>query len=113
MGALPKNKITRVERGKRRRGNSPSLIQDTNTTSIPLHKRGMVADFMKLMGISSSKDTAAKKAAAPKAEKSAKKTAKKAAPAKTKITAIENQKTAKSAKTAQTKAVSSNRTTNK
>lgn len=51
MGALPKNKITRVERGKRRRGNTPSLKKDPNTTSVPLHKKGIVAEFKKALGI--------------------------------------------------------------
>lgn len=51
MGALPKNKITRVERGKRRRGNTPSLTKDAKTTTIPLHKRGLVAQMMKAVGI--------------------------------------------------------------
>ena len=51
MGALPKNKITRVERGKRRSGNTPSLKKDPNTTSIPMHKQGFVAKFMKTLGI--------------------------------------------------------------
>lgn len=52
MGALPKNKITRVERGKRRRGNTPSLKKDPKTTTVPLHKKGIVAQFLKTLGIS-------------------------------------------------------------
>jgi hypothetical protein len=51
MGALPKNKITSVERGKRRRGNTPSLKKDANKASVPLHKRGLVASFLKLTGL--------------------------------------------------------------
>ncbi|MBP7740722.1 hypothetical protein KA089_00895 [Candidatus Woesebacteria bacterium] len=51
MGALPKNKITRAERGKRRRGNNPKLSKDTNTTSIPMHKQGFVAQFLKSVGL--------------------------------------------------------------
>ena len=50
MGALPKNKITSVERGKRRAGNTPSLKKDKNA-SIPLHKRGLVAQILKKAGI--------------------------------------------------------------
>jgi hypothetical protein len=50
MGALPKNKITRVERGKRRRGNRPDLKRDANT-AVPLHKQGFVADLLKFAGI--------------------------------------------------------------
>jgi hypothetical protein len=52
MGALPKNKITRVERGKRRKGNTPSLKKDPKVTSVPMHKKGIVAQFMKSLGIS-------------------------------------------------------------
>lgn len=50
MGALPKNKITRVERGKRRAGNTPTLIKDKNST-VPLHKRGLVQQIFKSLGI--------------------------------------------------------------
>ena len=56
MGALPKNKITRVERGKRRAGNTPNLKKDPNVAKVPLHKRSMVALFFKLMGVSGKKD---------------------------------------------------------
>lgn len=52
MGALPKNKITRVERGKRRRGNTPSLKKDPKITAIPAHKKGFVAQFLKSLGLS-------------------------------------------------------------
>jgi hypothetical protein len=55
MGALPKNKITRVERGKRRAGNTPSLTKNPKVSSIPLHKRGFVASFKKAIGLESSK----------------------------------------------------------
>ena len=47
MGAQPKNKITRVERGKRRAGNTPSLTRDTNTAVVPLHKKTL----MKKLGL--------------------------------------------------------------
>lgn len=53
MGALPKNKITRAERGKRRRGNTPKLRKDPQTNSVPSHKRGFVAQLMQFAGISS------------------------------------------------------------
>ena len=52
MGALPKNKITSVERGKRRRGNTPSLKKDPKVTKVPAHKQGLVAQFLKTLGIS-------------------------------------------------------------
>jgi ribosomal protein L32 len=51
MGAVPKNKITRAERGKRRQGNRPSLKKNLKQTSIPLHKRGLVAQIFKTLGI--------------------------------------------------------------
>ena len=51
MGALPKNKITRAERGKRRRGNTPSLTKDPKITTIPAHKKGFVAQFLKSLGM--------------------------------------------------------------
>ncbi len=52
MGALPKNKITSVERGKRRAGNRPNLKKDLHTT-IPAHKQGFVAELFKFIGLSS------------------------------------------------------------
>lgn len=51
MGALPKNKITRVERGKRRKGNTPNLRKDANTASVPRHKRGLMAAVFKAVGL--------------------------------------------------------------
>jgi len=51
MGALPKNKITSVERGKRRRGNKPTITKDPKITSIPQHKRGLVAQVKKAVGM--------------------------------------------------------------
>lgn len=50
MGAVPKNKITRAERGKRRHGNRPFLIKDSNS-AIPLHKQGFVAQMLKFVGM--------------------------------------------------------------
>ena len=52
MGAQPKNKITRAERGARRHGNKPKITKDTNIAKVPLHKQGFVASFMKKIGIS-------------------------------------------------------------
>jgi len=51
MGALPKNKITSTERGKRRRGNTPQLRKDVNKNQVQMHKRGFVAQFLKGLGI--------------------------------------------------------------
>lgn len=47
MGALPKNKITRAERGKRRRGNTPKLLKDVKTAKTPFYKRGLVASILR------------------------------------------------------------------
>lgn len=51
MGAHPKNKITRAERGKRRAGNTPSLKKDHKVVSVPLHKRGLVASILRKIGV--------------------------------------------------------------
>ena len=53
MGALPKNKITRSERGRRRAGNTPSLKADTKVVAIPLQKRGLAAAILSKLGFSS------------------------------------------------------------
>jgi hypothetical protein len=42
MTPLPKNKITRAERGKRRAGNTPKLSQDVRRSKIPKHKDRIV-----------------------------------------------------------------------
>ncbi|MDA1079778.1 MAG: hypothetical protein O2840_03795 [bacterium] len=63
MGALPKNKITRVERGKRRAGNKPKITKDANTASIPPHKRGIVASILRSVGLSQEKTPEASKKA--------------------------------------------------
>ncbi len=49
MGAVPKNKITRVERGKRRAGNTPSLKKDAKISKTPMHKQGLMAGFLKII----------------------------------------------------------------
>jgi len=50
MAAVPKNKITRAERGKRRRGNRPKVVRDLNS-STQFHKRGFVASVFKAIGL--------------------------------------------------------------
>lgn len=50
MGAHPKNKITRAERGKRRAGNTPSLKKDPKVVSVPLNKRGLVNSILRKIG---------------------------------------------------------------
>jgi hypothetical protein len=42
MTPLPKNKITRVERGKRRAGNTPKLRKDAGRARIPHYKDKLV-----------------------------------------------------------------------
>lgn len=63
MGALPKNKITRVEQGKRRRGNAPKLKRDINVTPVPLAKQGLVNQVFAALGISIKKTAAESKKA--------------------------------------------------
>lgn len=55
MGAVPKNKITRTERNKRRRGNKPSLKKDVKQSSVPMHKRGLVAQIFRTIGLDNSR----------------------------------------------------------
>lgn len=50
MAAQPKNKITSVERGKRRHGNTPKLVKDARSTKVPLHKRAYFDKVMKMIG---------------------------------------------------------------
>lgn len=52
MGALPKNKITSAERGKRRSGNKPSLKKDIKMTAVPKAKKGFVDNLLKFAGFS-------------------------------------------------------------
>lgn len=47
MGALPKNKVTRAERGKRRRGNTPSLRKHPKTGAKVLHKTTLVESILR------------------------------------------------------------------
>ena len=51
MGALPKNKITRAERGKRRAGNTPDLKKNIKHTRTPLHKKSFMAALYKAVGL--------------------------------------------------------------
>lgn len=52
MGAVPKNKITSIERGKRRSGNRPDLVKDLKFAKTPMHKQGLVAQMFRRMGLS-------------------------------------------------------------
>lgn len=51
MGALPKNKVTRVEQGKRRAGNKAVIKKDHKISAIPLHKQSFVANMLKNLGL--------------------------------------------------------------
>ena len=51
MPPLPKNKITRVEQGKRRAGNKPRIQKDIKRASTPAHKQGLAASILKKLGI--------------------------------------------------------------
>jgi len=62
MSGQPKNKITRVERGKRRAGNTPKLVKDTAVSKIPLHKRDFFSRMLAKLGAKSSTKTADKSA---------------------------------------------------
>lgn len=53
MGAVPKNKITSAERGKRRSGNRPSLKKNLAQAQVPLHKKGLVAQIFQTIGLES------------------------------------------------------------
>jgi hypothetical protein len=57
MGALPKNKITRAERGKRRKGNTPNITKDPKVTAVPLAKRGLLASILTAAGLGSAKES--------------------------------------------------------
>jgi len=51
MAAQPKNKITRAERGKRRRGNTPTITKDAKISLVPRHKQALVKTVMKVLGV--------------------------------------------------------------
>ncbi len=69
MSAHPKNKITSVERGKRRHGNTPKLRVDVKMHTIPLHKRTLFSKILRLLGDPSK--VATDKAATPEKKKAA------------------------------------------
>lgn len=79
MGALPKNKITRAERGKRRRGNTPKLKKDVHS-AIPSHKRGFVAELLKFVGLDTRASIVTPEVKAARAADKASKAAMKASP---------------------------------
>jgi hypothetical protein len=56
MAAQPKNKITRVEQGKRRHGNTPKLMRDTKVHQVPPYKRTMFDKFMQAIGATSTQE---------------------------------------------------------
>ena len=76
MGAQPKNKITRAERGKRRAGNTPSLKKDAKRAKTPLHKQTLMKKFAQASSTAATtpkeSDTPKKAAAQPKPAKTKK-----------------------------------------
>lgn len=76
MTPLPKNKITRAERGKRRAGNTPTLTRTTKTAKVPLHKDKVVASLKMMFKTTKKVDEQAQKTKL--AEKLSTKKAKKA-----------------------------------
>jgi hypothetical protein len=70
MGAQPKNKITRVEQGKRRAGNTPTLVKDAHYSRIPLHKKGFFDKLTAWIGGTGPVAKTAAEKAAEKAERS-------------------------------------------
>ncbi|MBQ6437772.1 hypothetical protein IJJ12_00120 [bacterium] len=90
MTPLPKNKITRAERGKRRAGNTPKLLKkNAATAKIPLHKDKMVqklrlilSPVKKMSETEAKSQLAAKMATKKPATKKAKPAAKSASSAK-------------------------------
>jgi len=103
MGAHPKNKITRVEQGKRRAGNTPKLAKNAKQTPVPAHKKGLFAKFTAAVAGALTKPTKrGKKAAKNEADKLARQAARKAAkaPAKSEVKAeltVESKPAAKAA----------------
>ncbi len=90
MTPLPKNKITRAERGKRRQGNTPKLIKNIKTAKTPLHKEKIAQKLLMILAPRPSVDeTAAKKALA---EKMSKKGSKKPAAKPAKKAAVASKK---------------------
>lgn len=51
MGALTKNKVTRVEQGKRRAANKASVKKDPKVNAIPLHKQGLASAIFKALNL--------------------------------------------------------------
>ncbi|MEN8253177.1 MAG: hypothetical protein ABFQ62_02245 [Patescibacteria group bacterium] len=51
MGAVPKNKVTRVERAKRRKGNTPKLKKNLKHSKVAKHKKSLVAQIFRAIGL--------------------------------------------------------------
>jgi hypothetical protein len=74
MGALPKNKITRCERGKRRSGNTPNLLKNPQKTSIPLGRQRLADQILKKFKAIETKTNKSEKVKGKAKPKTAKKT---------------------------------------
>ena len=62
MTPLPKNKITRAERGKRRQGNTPSLKCNVKKTPVPLYKSKLAQKIKLILTATPKVDQSAQKA---------------------------------------------------
>jgi hypothetical protein len=51
MGAQPKNKISSIERGKRRSGNTKKVTKDPAVSRVPLHKRSFLSRVKQAVGL--------------------------------------------------------------
>lgn len=49
MAAHPKNKITSVEQGKRRAGNTPKLQKNFKHARVALHKQGFFGKLLEMV----------------------------------------------------------------
>jgi len=109
MGAHPKNKVTRVEQGKRRAGNTPKLAKNKAHTPVPAHKKSLFSKFVAAVTGGVTKPAKrGKRAAKNEADKLARQAARKAAkaPAKSEVKAdvkVEAPKTVKKATTKKSK----------
>ena len=62
MTPLPKNKITRAERGKRRQGNTPSLRCNVKKAPVPLYKSKLAQKIKLILTATLKVDQSAQKA---------------------------------------------------
>jgi len=51
MGAVPKYRINKAKRGKRRRGNTKKITKKLQHAAVPKHKKGFVAQMFRKIGV--------------------------------------------------------------